>query len=464
MSTLGVSQVRMALVSLALIGSIVTTGSKQVVQASGPWAFCSSLQSTNCIESVVVEAPGLAAVTHHSSDSLSTAGVLVDVGCLSGSCTTSTSTAKIIEANRNNCAAISETPRPIYVTAQVPGHADHVVTLNLNTGTFEPAISVGTGIESTSSTRGDDGIWRLSLRMKSEVRAMTSLPSSIWSLTGPEYDSAVKEFMKTAVADKTVVNSAVSIFPPLVLRWMESGTLSTSGRVAQCELIPMNGAWMTANANGFEFGARTKSVKSDIPWEFKFNASAPHMIKSGMLESQPTSGFGIYNHGPFSGTDLVNPAEMRMWVPDSYVRALGYASGSEMLSAMTVTAEDGQPTSPSVVASSGGHQIDLGIAHYSSPNPTVSFSPGKLFVRATDHPKMRVGKPTSQASLLKVAGLKVDKKSKVMISVKASSSRICRKSGTAVKALKVGTCSVQVTVKSRSGASKSKTLKFTVVK
>lgn len=452
---------------LAPIASVA--GSSPAANAVGPWPFCNGSTTRNCIESVVIDSHGSGVNTYTDATALSNAGGIIDVGCLTGSCETSLSTDDVIAANKNNCAAISSLPFPVFITSKVAGHRDHSTTINLNMGTFEPALSIGSGIETTAISKNQDGTWKYSLTVHSVVTMSTSgpLPAEINSLPEPARTSAIEERLKTSVADSASAGSSVSVFPPTILRWVGS-TRDNPWLKSTCELIPASGAWATANATNFQFGLYTKSAASEVPWLFKFKASGPHFIKSDMLDVQPTVGFGVPNQGPFTGTQMVNPADFRMWVPATYGTALGYASASEMRAGITVTASDGQSVSPTVVSSGNGYEINFGIAHYSAPNPTVSFKPGRLFPVAaqssTSGPKMKVGKSTTQSSLLKAAGLTAPKSSKVTITVKSSSARYCRKSGTSVKALKAGTCSVTVTVKPKSGAAKTRTVKVAVTK
>ena len=447
-----------------LVSAILVAGAEAPTAATGGWSFCTGSGQVNCIESVVIEHAGSPTATITTAGDLSSSGAIVDVGCLTGDCSTSLSSAQILEANANNCAFISDLPYPIYITAKVPGRRDDLITVTMNTGSFEPALSVGSGIVSTSATKGADGAWRYTLSMRAVALPSAMYPPEVYQQVGAAYDSAVTNFLNTAEADMVDVNSTVSVFPPLILRWIDSPAAGRWLKSRMCQLVPLGGAWMTANARSFQFGVQTKSAESDIPWLFKFKASAPHYVPADMLLSSPLAGMGMYNHGPFSGPRIINPADLRMWVPSSYVNALGYPTAADMQEGMSVSTEDGQIARPTVTASGSGFEINLGIEHYSSPNPTVQFAPGKNFAASNKGISVKVGKVASRATLLKASGLKATSTSKVRITVNKVSARYCRVSGTGVKALKSGTCRVLVSVKPKKGATKSKTVAFKVVK
>ena len=75
--------------------------------------------------------------------------------------------------------------------------------------------------------------------------------------------------------------------------------------------------------------------------------------------------------------------------------------------------------------------------------------------------RVATGRSASRATLLKWAGLRATSKSKVTYAVSASSRSVCRASGTSVKGVKRGTCTVVIRV--RTGAKQvSRKVKFTV--
>ena len=79
----------------------------------------------------------------------------------------------------------------------------------------------------------------------------------------------------------------------------------------------------------------------------------------------------------------------------------------------------------------------------------------------TAAPDVLAGKSLSRAALLKKAGLSATSRSRVTLTVAAASRKVCRVSGTSVRATAKGTCTVSVTVQTGSKRAK-KTIRLTV--
>jgi hypothetical protein len=75
---------------------------------------------------------------------------------------------------------------------------------------------------------------------------------------------------------------------------------------------------------------------------------------------------------------------------------------------------------------------------------------------------VKAGQIVVKSKLLKQAKLKTPSGSKYALSVAASSRRVCRVSGTAIKTLKKGTCAIKVTVSLKGKKPTAKTVKITV--
>jgi uncharacterized alpha/beta hydrolase family protein len=69
---------------------------------------------------------------------------------------------------------------------------------------------------------------------------------------------------------------------------------------------------------------------------------------------------------------------------------------------------------------------------------------------------------TSSKTLLSLSKLPAPKGSKTSLTVASSSRKFCQVKGTSVKNLKRGTCSVKVTVTTKSGKKTSRTVKLVV--
>ena len=95
---------------------------------------------------------------------------------------------------------------------------------------------------------------------------------------------------------------------------------------------------------------------------------------------------------------------------------------------------------------------------------TASTMPTSSTSTISSAPTVRVARTLSGKSLASYAKLKVASTSRISLRVISSSTKICKVTGTSVKGLKAGTCKVTVSVKPKSGATKSKTVSFKVTK
>ena len=89
---------------------------------------------------------------------------------------------------------------------------------------------------------------------------------------------------------------------------------------------------------------------------------------------------------------------------------------------------------------------------------------GKAVAPLVASPKLTTSRSASAKSLAAYAKLKVVSTSKVSLKVAASSSRVCKVTGTTLKGLRAGSCKVTVTVKPKKGKTASKTVILEVTK
>jgi hypothetical protein len=447
-----------------------------IAHAAAAWSFCSTTGQSSCIEKVVVMDISGRQTEYVSTATLKNDNVLIDVGCLgpSGQCLGGPSSSEILKANADSCADLSSTIYfPLYINASVLGHRDYEVEIQLQMGTNEPGLSVGSGIVGTEISQDQSGMWRYTVRTKAVVRTGANLPMNLQGrIPDNSYKAEYSQFIANATADFAFAGATVSLFAPKLLRWEVSAYNPSGGHgyswitKKMCDYVPLNGAWMSANANGFEFGLMAQATKNDVPWYFKFAASAPHYIYSQMLDTQP----GAYNSGPFQGEKIMNPAEIKMWLPRAYGTKLGYSTAVEMQAGMTVNTEDGQAAAPSVKEANGGFLVNLGINHYSVPNPAVLFTPGASYVNpfaevaAPAFATIKIARSRTLTSLLSIVGLSLNKGSKVSALVSNSSKKNCKISSNKVVAIKQGKCRVSLTVKPKSGKSANKTLTLEIIK
>ena len=435
-----------ALIAACLLSApFVTAGSVTTVSAaSGSWTFCQSSTEEKCIEQVIVTKTDGSATTYTTASALTTDRVLADIGCsaMGGDCDGVVTSAQAAEAAKT-CAPIPTdmNMRSMTVSGGVIGHRDWTVRIDARTGTFEPAFSLGNGIVDTRITADGDGTWKYSITMKPVVQTLVTYPADL-QFVGPmptDWKQREKTFLATAEASKSFAKAGASIWPPSYLLWTGSPTTG-------CAFLPMNGMWGTTNGTGFEFGLRKKeSTGSALSYEFVFKVSAAHYIRKDMLDTEVLSN-GTYNSGPFTGEQMVNPADIRMMLPKTYITSLGYAQVSEIpSSALVVTAEDGQSTSPKLAAQPDGSAVlDFGISHFSAPNPTLSIQPKSTTTSTATASSTGISLARSKSlSLSRVISTSV-KGTKTW-----TTSGKCRVSGSRVVAsASKGTCRVTLTVRS----------------
>ena len=215
-------------------------------------------------------------------------------------------------------------------------------------------------------------------------------------------------------------------------------------------------AWAEANASSFSWGYGTSTdLASDgqqVQNKLNFIASNYHWLP-----------------GKKTTINLM-PARIQVFLPAGYFLALGYSSLDDFDgSAYSVTTEDSQRTSPKVTELNGGLLINLGVKHYSSPNPSISFKLGANYGKkfktpplVKTRPFLSVKKSVTAKSIANYAGLTLAKGSTVSLRVLSVSSKICGVSKSSLLGMKKGTCQVKVTMESASGTKVSKTVSIKV--
>jgi hypothetical protein len=169
----------------------------------------------------------------------------------------------------------------------------------------------------------------------------------------------------------------------------------------------------------------------------------------------------------------VMPARIQVFMPAAYFTALGYSSLSEFdSSSFNVTTEDGQVVKPTVIPRDNGLLINLRVQHYSSPNPTIIFKPKTLSAvsdtssTTSTSPKavfaLSIRKLISATSLAKNTGSSIAKGATVTLRVVATSGKICRVTSVLLINIKLGTCRLVLTKKSKTGVKRSRTISFLV--
>jgi len=432
---------RILIASVVALSSFLTVGSSTHTSAAtdatppvGVWTWCTETIVNGCIEAVTTISPEKAETVYTSKASLPS-GLTVIANCSANAPVNTCDTNRYVTGDDGKCVETATwggrfTTPSIEFSTMWEGKSGWEIRVRLSTGNFQPAFTIGRGTTSVSITNDGDGTFTYTNTSRREKAYLASIPpgSNIQIGGGPESMAAYSEWLKTAIASegRDWVHSQVWPRDHLFIGGSFPG-LPENG----CKYYPFESAWAEANATGFSWSYSSGNSASTVPNVLKFTAQAPHYLPQ--VNGQPLE---------------VMPARVQVFLPTSYFEALGYSSLSEFnSSSYAITTEDGQATTPTATVQDTGILINLGVQHYSSPNPSVTF-----FVV----PKM-VKKSSKKLSALisyKLSGTK---------SWKVSGG--CTIVGTKLRAPnKKATCKLTLTVrnsKKKIVATKSKTIKVT---
>jgi hypothetical protein len=233
----------------------------------------------------------------------------------------------------------------------------------MSMGDFRASFAIGHGTTSTQLIDDGDGTYTFILGATFDTTYTVIPPPDVLPsgpTGGPTGMNKYYEWLKTAEATTASDSVHVQI-------WPRDHLLNSSLSAKGCFYYPFIGSWAEANAQGFSWsysgGATQPSSSTDStklassPNVLKFQANGPHYKKR--TGSEPLE---------------LNPARVQVFLPTSYFTGLGYESLETFdATSYSVTAEDGQTTAPSLSKRSDGILINLGIKHYSAPNPTITF-------------------------------------------------------------------------------------------
>lgn len=332
-----------------------------------------------------------------------------------------------------------------YVTVIPANPSDPSSTLNfvlVNPLSREIAPNVRNGLE--------DGTYSFVIRLGAFDPTQTGLSADPVSVTTAQRQDGT--FTLSVVAKpkpRVMVMSAASDAACKSNDWTcdgESGIVrNISGFVFQ-NLIPANrplfrGMWIATNASAF-----SAPIVSVLERKVSAKVAGPHTVPPGF----PTTDLKIENGKG------VNPAFYKFYLPYSVLEAMLSMAPAEIRNRITpemvkavITEAGTQKNQPvTLVSDEKGMTVDLGITHYSAPNPEVTFnSPAATATPSQSLTPLRTtktfakGKHYAMSSLVSVpAGHRV---SKIVIS--ASSRSVCAVSGTRVQMKKKGVCSFSVT-------------------
>ena len=424
------------------------------VPSPGGWRWCTDSVINGCIQSVTTTSPAKAETVYTSSTTMP-AELMVVVRC------TPTGSQNTCDGNRYESAtdgpcrqkstwSASQMVVPaLEIDITWPGRSGWNVRVKISTGNFRTAFTIGHGTTSAITTDDGDGTFTYTFSSEIEKSYSGDAPDGI----RPGQNNYA-EWLLTAAATRFTESIHVQI-------WPRDHLLDPSKSAAGCGYYPFEGAWAEANANSFS-------------WSYS-SALFPSSVAPATVPNKLSFTAQNFHYLPQNGQDPleVMPARIQVFMPAAYFTALGYSSLSEFDStSYNVTAEDGQVVSPTITPRDNGLLINLGVQHYSSPNPTIIFKPKTLSAvpntssATSTLPKaaftLSTRKLISATSLAKNAGISVAKGATVSIRVIPASSKVCYVTGVVLKSIKLGTCNVVVTTKSKAGVKKSRTISLSV--
>lgn len=215
---------------------------------------------------------------------------------------------------------------------------------------------------------------------------------------------------------------------------------------------------VTTNATVYKAGA---PVYDSTTKSLNYTVSAPHYVSSGdlfkgayslIIRSDVARCIYKFTSAPIKATiEVIDTGADK----NTVITTVSEANGWMKLSATGFT-----HSTPTIRAAFTQDEPTTATPTASTTPATASTTPATNS-STTVTKDLSVGKSASRATLLKKAGLTSTSRSRVTLAVSASSRKVCKVSGTSVRATAKGTCSVTVTVTTGSKRAK-KTVKLTV--
>lgn len=352
--------------SVAATGLIPASGKSSALDVlyppTGDWSFCSGSAEIGCIESLYLTTPSGEVTMVQSSSGLVEVGAEVHMGCTVSSGGRDEQMVAFTNPKPDSCD-------PSVVVGQYFGcerYASAIVSLFVSwpagvggsiatvvrTGAFEPAFSLGVGTTNAQIIRTEDGQYKYVWLAKMEVNH---------SLSNTYNPSA---FGGTTVADYAQVKAAIGVFPRSYFfgsAYAYSWPNPFIGR-GECVQRPIDGSWASANAQSFtgDVFLGKYSTKPEMVNTLKFSAYGPH------FKLPATAG---------GSQSTLNEPNFRVFLSPVFLNSVGCSSQCDTLSAaLKVSTDDNQTASPSATKFGDGYLVDLGISHFSAPNPVFAVS------------------------------------------------------------------------------------------
>jgi len=173
------------------------------------------------------------------------------------------------------------------------------------------------------------------------------------------------------------------------------------------------------------------------------------------------------------GSELeLNPARIVVYVPNKLLAAMGFSDPTTFdAKSLSVTTKDGQVTTPTLERDADGVLVNLGVQHYSEPDPVVTIArkaattpTSTIAIAVASAPTLMLNRLRSLASIAALAKISIPKGAVASLKVVATSAKNCKVLGKNVKAIAVGTCKVSLSVKPKTGRAKTTVVTLTVQK
>ena len=414
--------------SFLVVGiSTHTSAASDATPPVGAWTWCTETIVNGCIEAVTTISPEKVETVYTSMASLPS-GLTVTANCSANGPVNTCDTNRYVTRDDGKCVEASTwggrfTTPSIEFDIKWEGKSGWDLRVRFSTGNFQPAFAIGHGTTAASTTNDGDGTYTYTHTSKMEKAYSAKAPLAtaiaisqgdwvhiqVWprdhlakpadplltSMPMPGNSSSSSSSTSSTItpsSSSTSSSSTSSTITPSSSSTTSSSTSSTitpssssttSSTIAPaatgCKYYPFDGAWAEANAQSFSWSYSSGDMSLSVPKVLKFIAAAPHYLPQ--ISGQPLE---------------VMPARVQVFLPVSYFSALGYQSLSEFNAASySIATEDGQATKPTATVQDTGVLINLGLQHYSSPNPSVTFVAKGEAVNKTTTMPATTPKPTA---------------------------------------------------------------------
>ena len=438
---------------LGLNSAVGTTHAADLRPPLGVWEFCTTNSQIGCIKKATITAPGAEAMVATTASQVNAAGVTLRVECGFPANTGLTAT--------DNCS--SDFPITGCTSTRMGGGLAQLgvsltaqtyptrVQIEISTGAYKPRFGMGNGTRSMKVSANGDGTYTYVLDTTIDIIPHANIPSEILSLLAPpvsaaEYGARLSEWMSTAVADSSSIRAGMTAY-------------ATIGH-GLCDLN-FEGLWFDANSQGFSLtGLSGGPLGCEVS-----QTQTPCMTKTSLVMSFGAGSPHYKQQVPGKELEL-NPARIVAYVPNKLLAAMGFTDPATFdAQSFSVSTKDGQTTTPSIERNADGVLVNLGVQHYSQPDPVIKINPRVATPTQPENvarPTLLLNRSKSPTNIATIAKIKIPKGAIARLKVQASTSRNCKIVGTSVKAVAVGACKVALTVKPKKGKPVTKVVTLNV--